>query len=131
MTDDPREKFRRLLNSEEETQAEPPPVAPRVEASSTPRAGFPALDKDNMPLPRRVSETAIGGLCLASVALYEYYSIASSLPAVSDLQQRTSQFETTRILDRNGNLLYEIVDPNAGRRTSVPLARISPTLGAR
>ena len=63
------------------------------------------------------------GLCLASLALYEYYSIASSLPSVSDLQQRTSQFETTRILDRNGNLLYEIVDPNAGRRTYVPLER--------
>jgi 1A family penicillin-binding protein len=72
----------------------------------------------------------IMGLCLASLALYEYYSIASSLPSVSDLQQRTSQFETTRILDRNGNLLYEIVDPNAGRRTYVPLARISPTLVA-
>jgi hypothetical protein len=61
MTDDPREKFRRLLKSEEETQAEPPPVAPRVETSATPPAGFPALDKDNMPLPRRVSETDIGG----------------------------------------------------------------------
>ena len=56
--------------------------------------------------------------------------IARSLPSVSDLQQRTSQFETTRILDRNGNLLYEIVDPNAGRRTYVPLDRISPTLVA-
>ena len=67
---------------------------------------------------------------MASVALYEYYSIASSLPSVSDLQQRTSQFETTRILDRNGNLLYEIVDPNAGRRTFVPLERISPELVA-
>jgi 1A family penicillin-binding protein len=72
----------------------------------------------------------IAGLCLASLALYEYYSIASSLPAVSDLQQRTSQFETTRILDRNGNLLYEIVDPNAGRRTFVPLERISPNVVA-
>jgi hypothetical protein len=29
-------------------------------------------------------------LCIGSVALYEYYSIASSLPSVSDLQQRTS-----------------------------------------
>jgi len=190
MTDDPRDKFRRLIKSEEETQAEPPPGSPRP-AGSMPQAGYPALDKDNMPLPRRVSETDIGGtrvtpaafeigtrprrtmsgqrlrppskpptafssklaefarrgcvvrgivlmlfvvvilgLCLASVALYEYYSIASSLPSVSDLQQRTSQFETTRILDRNGNLLYEIVDPNAGRRTYVPLERISPNLVA-
>lgn len=190
MTEDPRERFRKLLKSEEDTQAEPPPQAARATGRSLPPAGYPALDKDNMPLPRRVSETDIGGtrvtpaafevgtsprrtqtatqvpppsggrgsflglerfakrgclvqvlilvlfaavivgLCGASVALYEYYSIASALPSVNDLQQRSSQFETTRILDRNGNLLYEIVDPNAGRRTYVPLARISPNLVA-
>jgi penicillin-binding protein 1C len=47
---------------------------------------------------------------------------------VDDLRSRTSQFETTRILDRNGNPLYEILDPNAGRRTYVPLDKISPAL---
>ncbi len=70
------------------------------------------------------------GLCLLSLGVYEYYSIASSLPSVNDLQQRTSQFETTRILDRNGDLLYEILDPNAGLRTYVPLSKISPALVA-
>ena len=70
------------------------------------------------------------GLCLLSLGVYEYYSIASSLPSVNDLQQQTSQFETTRILDRNGDLLYEILDPNAGRRTYVPLNKISPALVA-
>ena len=70
------------------------------------------------------------GLCLGSLVLYEYYSIASSLPSVSDLQQLSSQFETTRILDRNGDLLYEIIDPNAGRRTYVTLDKISPALVA-
>ncbi len=193
MTDDPRDKFRRLLNSEDETHAEPPsqPVPP---PESVPhRPSYPAIDKDNMPLPRHVTETDMDGtrvtpaaydtrtsphrrvtktvppsappyrfslprlrlqtgssrgarwrrrilvalialafifvlvaLCLGSLALYEYYSIASTLPSVSDLQQRSSQFETTRILDRNGNLLYELIDPNAGRRTYVPLAKISP-----
>ena len=34
--------------------------------------------------------------------------------------------ETTRILDRNGNELYEVLDPNAGRRTYVSLENISP-----
>jgi penicillin-binding protein 1C len=47
---------------------------------------------------------------------------------VEDLQNRASQFETTRILDRNGNPLYDILDPNAGRRTYVTLDRISPVL---
>ena len=47
-------------------------------------------------------------------------------PDVGELYQRTSQFETTRILDRNGDLLYEILDPNAGRRSYVTLDEISP-----
>ena len=70
------------------------------------------------------------GLCFLSLGVYEYYSIASSLPSVNDLSQQTSQFETTRILDRNRDLLYEILDPNAGRRTYVPLNKISPALVA-
>lgn len=63
-----------------------------------------------------------------SFVLYKYYEVAATVPSVADLRQRASQFETTRILDRNGNLLYEILDPNAGRRTYVPLERISPDL---
>jgi penicillin-binding protein 1C len=63
-----------------------------------------------------------------SVALYSYYSIARTLPSVEDLQNRASKFETTRILDRNGNPLYDIIDPNAGRRTYVTLDRISPVV---
>jgi hypothetical protein len=65
-----------------------------------------------------------------AVGIYEYYAIASTLPSVADLQKHASQFETTRILDRNGNLLYEILDPNAGRRTYVTLDKISPYLVA-
>jgi 1A family penicillin-binding protein len=198
MPDDPRDKFRRLLNSEDETRAEPP-SQPARPPDPVPHRSYPALDKDNMPLPRRVTETDLDGtrvtpaafdtrtsphrrqspttppppppskygftlkdfhlsrgsgrgsrwrgriltilivlaflfvvigLCLGSLALYEYYSIASSLPSVSDLQQRSSQFETARILDRNGGLLYELIDPNAGRRTYVTLDKISPALVA-
>jgi hypothetical protein len=55
-------------------------------------------------------------IALASFVLYQYYSIASTLPSVDDLRSRASQFETTHILDRNGNLLYEILDPTTGRR---------------
>jgi membrane peptidoglycan carboxypeptidase len=67
---------------------------------------------------------------LASFGLYQYYALASTLPSVEDLQQHAAQFETTRIYDRNGNQLYEILDPQAGRRTYVPLERISPFLVA-
>lgn len=70
------------------------------------------------------------GLCSVSYGLIQYYQIASTLPDISDLRESASKFETTRILDRNGNILYEILDPNAGRRTYVPLERISPFLVA-
>ena len=69
-------------------------------------------------------------LCAVSFVLLQYYRIASELPDINDLRNRASQFETTRILDRNGNVLYEILDPNAGRRTYVPLEKISPYLVA-
>ena len=186
--EDPREKFRRLVDSEADTQAEPPVEQTGAE-KHTPVVRHPAIDENGMPLPRRVEEIDMGatrvtpsafahaptarvprpvtptgnskpgwrsftfnrpkvggcllrglivlvfilvalGLIMAAAGVYEYYSIAAGLPSVSDLQQRASQFETTRILDRNGNVLYEILDPQAGRRTYVPLNEISPTLVA-
>ncbi|MEI6291279.1 MAG: transglycosylase domain-containing protein, partial [Chloroflexota bacterium] len=73
-----------------------------------------------------VAIAIIGGVA----AVLAYYSIAKTLPSVDDLKQRSAKFETTRILDRQGNPLYEILDPNAGRRTFVKLNDISPYLVA-
>jgi len=72
------------------------------------------------------------GIAVGSFMLFQYYSIVSAedWPDVGTLYQNSAQFETTRILDRNGNLLYEILDPTAGRRTYVPLEEISPYLVA-
>ena len=70
------------------------------------------------------------GILGGSALVVTYYRIARTLPSVADLKNRASQFETTRILDRNGNPLYEILDPNAGRRTYITLDRISPALVA-
>ena len=70
----------------------------------------------------------VSGLCLGSFAIYEYFDIAKTLPDVNQLRESASQFETTRILDKNGNVLYEILDPHAGRRTYVTLDEISPYL---
>ena len=69
-------------------------------------------------------------LVVASFGVFQYFRIASTLPDVSELRQHASQFETTRIFDRNNNILYEINDPNAGKRTYVPLEEISPFLVA-
>lgn len=70
----------------------------------------------------------LGLLAGGIFAWRKYMEITSTLPSVDELQNRASKFETTYILDRNGNILYEIVDPNAGKRTYVPLERISPYL---
>ena len=56
----------------------------------------------------------------------QYFAIAATLPGVEDLRAKASQFETTRIYDRNGNLIYEILDPTAGFRTYIPLEEMSP-----
>ena len=71
------------------------------------------------------------GLVIAGALLvYQYFTIASTLPSVSDLQAKASQFETTRFYDRNGQVIYEMLDPNAGRRTYVNLDKISPDVVA-
>lgn len=49
------------------------------------------------------------------------------LPAPDTLLTRTSP-DTTKILDRNGKLLYEILDPRAGRRTRVTLDELPASL---
>ncbi len=72
---------------------------------------------------------AIGGVALAVIgAALGYQSIASDLPEPTQLLEQASDFETARIYDRDGNLLYSLIDPNAGDRTRVTLDQISPHL---
>jgi len=70
----------------------------------------------------------ITGIIVLSFLIFQYFRIASDLPSVDHLRDYASQFETTRIYDSNGNLIYEIIDPNAGRRTYVTIDEISPYL---
>jgi len=58
------------------------------------------------------------------MGLVGYALIAAGLPAPGDLRSSASNFQTTRILDRDGNLLNATFDPNEGLRTAVPLANI-------
>ncbi|MCB0196378.1 MAG: penicillin-binding protein 1C [Anaerolineae bacterium] len=55
-----------------------------------------------------------------------YVWVAIQLPPAEELRSRSLQFATTQILDRDGNLLWEIIDPTGGRRTNVTLDKISP-----
>jgi 1A family penicillin-binding protein len=182
MSNEDNDRLRRLKKSEEDTQGVYKPT-PQSASKVTDKYYRPALDKDNMPLPRRVDEidlegtrvtraayeptsrqappqlpkkiqpqnkfnwrsntgcflrglivmtfaAVVFGLCIGSYFVYQYYSIASALPDIGGLNDKASQFETTRILDRNGQVLYEILDPNAGRRTYIPITEISPNLVA-
>ncbi len=52
-------------------------------------------------------------------------TILADLPAVDTLQARLVR-PTTRILDRNGRLLYEVLDPNAGKQFDL-VADAAPT----
>lgn len=47
--------------------------------------------------------------------------IVRGLPPVAQIDQQLTR-PTTRILDRNGRLLYELLDPNAGKQLDLPLA---------
>ena len=56
-----------------------------------------------------------------------FAAYTTDLPPVSDLSSGMS-FKTTRILDRNGNLLYEIDNSNGGRRLPIALSKVSPSV---
>jgi 1A family penicillin-binding protein len=57
-----------------------------------------------------------------------YFWIARQLPPAEELRSHSFHFNTTQILDRKGNLLWEILDPTGGRRTTVLLDQVSPHL---
>lgn len=65
--------------------------------------------------------TAIGAMAYSS-----YARIANSLTPRLDALNSLDQFQTSRIYDRNGEVLYEFFD--AGKRTHVDYADISPLL---
>lgn len=58
-----------------------------------------------------------------AAAAYSYYT--KELPSPDKLQDR-QVFGSTKILDRNGKLLYELFDPQAGKRTYSKLSDVSP-----
>lgn len=60
-----------------------------------------------------------------TVGVFAYLRIASNLPSPEELRGRSATFLSTKIYDRDGDLLYEIFDPHGGKRTVVPLSEIS------
>lgn len=101
--------------------ASPPPVQTRARQPMTIGRIFRGLSITLLAV-------FVVGLLLASGAAIVYSLVARDLPRPSELRGRASTFETARIYDREGQLLYALADPNAGNRTYVPLSRISPYL---
>ena len=107
------------------------PAPPRTPPAAPPPAQTP-------PKKRRIPWTSIllGGTLLTVGAfllallgmIIGYVALASQLPPVEELRERQLDFASSRIYDRNGNLLYEITDPTTGKRTYVTINQISQTL---
>jgi penicillin-binding protein 1C len=57
-----------------------------------------------------------------------YASLTCDLPDPAQIKRAEEDFQTTKIYDRNGVLLYEIIDPSGGDRQWVELSDISPYL---
>ncbi len=71
-----------------------------------------------------LSSSIIAMSALLCLGLAGYIALASTLPTAEQLGSvRIAQ--STKIYDRNGNLLQEILDPNGGRRTVVSSDQIS------
>ena len=80
--------------------------------------------------PLLITILILGALTLLvlGVLAVGYVRIAAILPPPDELVDRANTFKTTIIYDREGNVIYEVFPQNAGRRTLVPLADISPHL---
>ncbi|MEO8085016.1 MAG: transglycosylase domain-containing protein, partial [Ardenticatenales bacterium] len=103
------------------TSTPPPPPPPRP-----PRPPAAAKRRWNVGAFVGLGAALFGAFVLLFIALYAF--VARQLPSADDLAARASQFQSTRIYDRDGGLLYESIDPNAGRRTAVQLGDVSKAM---
>ncbi|MCB0111608.1 MAG: PBP1A family penicillin-binding protein, partial [Caldilineaceae bacterium] len=67
-------------------------------------------------------------LLTIATMLITYATIASSLPSPRELDLRAGAFQSIRIYDREGNLLNEAFNTDAGKRISVGINQFSPYL---
>ncbi len=63
-------------------------------------------------------------LTVGAVGLYVFYAAGLS----ADQLERVKLPQSTKIYDRNGELIYEVLDPNSGKRTLVEPGQIPPVL---
>ncbi|MGD8397838.1 MAG: transglycosylase domain-containing protein, partial [Anaerolineae bacterium] len=143
------QRFRRLNRASSGWETAPPP--PRRSRQPQPHRRDRPDDRTYVPPPpprvppplppRRGRRSGFGSgawisvlvvvllLSLAVCGMVAAYAvIASDLPSPAALRGQSATFVSTQIYDRNGALLYEILDPTGGRRILVPYEEISPYL---
>ncbi|HEX6385127.1 MAG TPA: PBP1A family penicillin-binding protein [Anaerolineae bacterium] len=129
----PAERQRQPAQPQPARRPEPVPVAmPRREQQPYPQTAPRRRRNWRSCLSRLALTGAVTGLIglmlLIIGAAIGFRLIARDLPSPAELEARASAFETARIFDRNGNLLYSLADPSTGNRTRVTLDQISPYL---
>ncbi len=128
---------------------QPPPAAPsRQQPIRRPQPQRQAARRPAKKRSRRSTRRPLTWGCVAQIAglalvaglvmvllgggAVSIYYARETAPAfkginnITDLQQKALQFQTTRIRDRDGNVLYEINDPQGGFRNYVTLDEVSP-----
>lgn len=96
----------------------PPPPA------SSPKKQKPRYQWSSIFLSLTLMGVGLFFLALVGLA-FGYIYLAAQLPSPEELRARQPNFASSQIFDRNGKLLHEIIDPNAGKRTYVPISQIS------
>ena len=111
MTQDDPERVHRLLNSEEETAEGITPAKHHAGPSRVydEPLSRPALDADNMPLPRRVDEIDVGGTRVTAAAYEPPTGSARRAPRPATTMRTvppTNSFDTRRAL---GCMVYGLI----------------------
>jgi len=83
----------------------------------------------NGPRSKARRRWLIGGLILLpALAVWGLYAwLVVDLPSPGELPSRAAA-PSSKIYDRNGQLLFEVIDPHLGKHSPVPLSEIPPAL---
>jgi len=116
-------RFRRSLSGRQVPRRRPPPTVIRGAAPPPPSRVGRYITRALLMVVLLSTLLALGGLGATYAA---YSQLADSLNGRLDTLTKHDNFQTTRIFDRNGVLLYEFF--GAGKRTNVTLDQIDPRL---
>ncbi|HJZ50030.1 MAG TPA: transglycosylase domain-containing protein [Roseiflexaceae bacterium] len=124
MTYDPNNRrFRRSLTGRQLLRRRPPPAVIRGAAPPPRSRAARWLARAALALALLGTLVLLAGLAAAYTA---YAQLADSLKGRLDSLSKHDTFQTTRIFDRHGVLLYEFF--GAGKRTNVTLDQVAPKL---